>query len=109
MSNEEYKDLKNENWGLKVKMEELRKEFSRISSNVINNMNERDIHSKQLLTENEQLLRRKNINTIDFQSLEQKYQSRINELKKDLRFFIYFFCSFSCYIVQIKAKAKRKF
>ena len=84
--NEDFKNLKEENWNLKLKMEELRKEFGRISSNVVNSMNERDIHSKQLMNENEQLMRRKNLNNIDFQSLEHNYQNKIKELRSELRF-----------------------
>ena len=86
---DDYKRLQDENYNLKLKIEELRKEFSLISSNVIRSMNERDIHSKQLLSENEQLLRKKNINTIDFQTLEQKYQNKLLEMKKDLRLFMF--------------------
>ena len=86
---DDYKRLQDENYNLKLKIEELRKEFSLISSNVIRSMNERDIHSKQILSENEQLLRKKNINTIDFQTLEQKYQNKLLEMKKDLRLFMF--------------------
>lgn len=88
---DDYKRLQDENYNLKLKIEELRKEFSLISSNVIRSMNERDIHSKQLLSENEQLLRKKNLNTIDFQTLEQKYQNKLIELKKDLRLVVFNF------------------
>lgn len=84
--NEEFRNLQDENFSLKMKVEELRKEFSKISSNVIKSMSERDIQSKQILNENERLLRIKNLNNIDFQSLEQKYQQKIVDLRKEVRY-----------------------
>lgn len=87
--NEDYKNLYQENFHLKLKIEQLRKEFSKISSYVIQNMNERDIHSKKLLSENEQLLRSKNINNLDFQALEKKYQNKLEEQKKEIKYYLF--------------------